>query len=263
MKKPLPEIRAIIVDDEPQARESISHLLKEVDDVVVVAQCDNGLDAIKAISRHQPDLVFLDIQMPELNGFEVAEKLDAEKAPFIVFVTAFDEYAIRAFDINAVDYILKPYDDERFYQSLDKARERIDTRSTIGQQEIAHLLKVYNNSKEDILRNLTVRSGNKIVFIEDRTIEWIEAADQYCNIHSSKGDYLVRESMRYYEEKLDPNLFFRAHRSSIINLSKIKELQPFKKGRYVVVLQSGQLVELGSSKLETLKKRMSQARIPQ
>ncbi len=257
------KIKAIIVDDEPQARESISHLLKEVNDVEVVDQCDNGQDAIEAISEHQPDLVFLDIQMPELNGFEVAERIDAESDPYIVFVTAFDEYAIRAFDINAVDYILKPYDDDRFYQALDRARERLESQSKVSRQEIAHLLKVYNNSKEDILRNLTVRSGNKIVFIEDRTIEWIEAADQYCNIHSSKGDYLVRESMRYYEENLDPNLFFRAHRSSIINLSKIKELQPFKKGRYVIVLQSGQLVELGSSKLETLKKRMSQARISQ
>ncbi|MEP5613903.1 MAG: LytTR family DNA-binding domain-containing protein [Cyclobacteriaceae bacterium] len=254
-------MKIIIVDDEPQAREIISHLLKAIDDVEVVAECDNGLDAIKAISELQPDLVFLDIQMPELNGFEVAEQINLEQAPYIIFVTAFDEYAIKAFEINAVDYILKPYDDDRFYQALERARDLLSTKSTADQQEIAHLLQVYNNSKTAVLRNLTVRSGSKIVFIEDRSIEWIEAADQYCNIHSSKGDYLVRESMRYYEEKLDPNLFFRAHRSSIINLSAIKELQPFKKGRYVVVLQSGQLVELGNSKLEALKKRMSQVRL--
>lgn len=253
--------KVIIVDDEPQARESIAFLLKEVKDVEIVAECDNGLDAIDAIRTLNPDLVFLDIQMPELNGFEVAEQIDLENRPHIIFVTAFDEYAIRAFDINAIDYILKPYDDDRFYQALEKARERLQSKSSIDQQEIEHLLKVYNSSKEEVLRNLTVRSGNKIVFIEDRSIEWIEAADQYCNIHSSTGDYLVRESMRYYEEKLDPNLFFRAHRSSIINLSAIKELQPFKKGRYVVVLQSGQLVELGHSKLDELKKRMSKVRL--
>ena len=165
MKKPLPEIKAIIVDDEPQARESISYLLKEVEDVMVVAQCDNGQDALEAIFEHEPDLVFLDIQMPELNGFEVAEQIDLANPPYIVFVTAFDEYAIRAFDINAVDYILKPYDDDRFFQALDRARERMDSKSSVDPQEIAHLLKVYNSGKEDILRNLTVRSGNKIVFI--------------------------------------------------------------------------------------------------
>ncbi len=251
-------IKAIIVDDEPHAREIISLLLKQRPEVEVVAECDNGLDAVETIKRHKPAVVFLDIQMPELNGFKVIESLQPGPLPIVIFITAFDEYAIRAFEISAIDYILKPYDDDRFFSALDKAEEQLKMQTRPDVQELRQIFNIYNDLQNEMLTTLSIRSGKKILFIPDHAVEWIEAADQYCKIHTADGSHLVRESMKFYEQKLNPKLFYRTHRSSIVNLKFIKELQLYKKGRYAIILKSGQLVELGQGKLDILKAKMAQ-----
>lgn len=251
-------MKVVIVDDEPHARESIRLLLQAMPEVNIVAECDNGKDAIQAIEANRPELVFLDVQMPEMNGFEVVERFTG-RLPYFVFITAYDAFAIQAFEINAVDYLLKPYEDERFYQAFEKAKDQLLRDAPLQADVLTSLISQYVQGQKEVLKNLSIKVGKKIIFVKDESIRWIEAADQYCTIHTVDKDYLVRESMKFYEERLDPMLFFRIHRSSIVNLTEIKELQPFKKGRYAVILTDGQILELGPNKLEELKKRMGRA----
>ena len=245
-------MKCLIADDEPHALNSIAILLGQVADVEVVATCSDGQEALNQIMLHRPDLIFLDIQMPGLNGFEVAESVVTHYQPQIVFVTAYDEFAIKAFDINAVDYVVKPYEDNRFYKALDRARKRHASTQTPA-ADYQGAMSTYLSLKPQQLRHISVRKGNSIKFVEDQSIVWIEAADQYCKIHTASESHLIRESMRFFEEKLNPKLFFRASRSAIVNISYIRELQLYKKNRYLILLSNGHEVELGAGKLELLK----------
>jgi len=237
-------IRALIVDDEPLACERIRMLLAQEPDVEIAGECRNGADALKAIARLTPDLVFLDVQMPELTGFEVLARLDPARMPVIVFVTAYDQYALKAFEVSALDYLLKPFDRERFAKSLSRARAELDRRKS-GEVK-AHVLKLLSELQQGKkhLERLIVRASGKVLFLRADEIDWIEAAGNYVRLHCGKDQYLYRETMTKLESQLNPERFARIHRSTIINVERIKELQPWFRGDYQVVLRDNQKLTL-------------------
>ncbi|MBL7961098.1 response regulator transcription factor [bacterium] len=242
----LTKIKTIIVDDEALARRRIKKLLAARADVDVVAECNNGNDAIASIESLKPDLVFLDIQMPEIGGFELIERLDVKNFPVIIFVTAHDSYALKAFDINAVDYILKPFDDERFYHALDRACELIEQKETGAWAK--RVFKMLNglqqepgaaaSSNSNYLDRIVIRTSGRIHFASTDAIDWIEASGKHLDIHAGKSVHRIRESMSDLERKLDPKKFLRIHRSYIINISRIREMQSWHKGEYMVILEN-------------------------
>jgi len=240
-------IRALIVDDEPLACERIRMLLAPDPDIQILAECRNGNDALRAIAQLVPDLVFLDVQMPELTGFEVLDRLDPARMPVIVFVTAYDQYALKAFEFSALDYLLKPFDRERFARALSRARAELDRRKA-GEvnEQVLKLLTELQHKKKHVDR-LIVRSGGKVVFLRADEIDWIEAAGNYVRLHSAKDEYLYRETMTKLESHLDPDRFARIHRSTIVNVERIKELQPWFRGDYQIVLKDDQKLTLSRS----------------
>ena len=240
-------IRAMIVDDEPLACERIRMLLAAEPDVEILAECRNGTDALRAIAQLAPDLVFLDVQMPELTGFEVLDRLDPARMPVIVFVTAYDQYALKAFEFSALDYLLKPFDRERFTRALSRARAELDRRKAgVVNQQVLKLLTELQHKKKHVER-LIVRSGGKVVFLRADEIDWIEAAGNYVRLHAAKDEYLYRETMTKLESHLDPDRFARIHRSTIVNVERIKELQPWFRGDYQIVLKDNQKLTLSRS----------------
>jgi len=251
-----PRTRVLIADDEPLARERLRTLLSGAKWVELVAECQNGLEAIEGIERHQPDLVFLDVQMPGATGFEVIEALGRESLPLVVFVTAFDKYALRAFDVHAIDYLLKPFDRERFGQALGRAREQLERRSH-GDLE-RRLLELVQNLKGPSARleRFVIKSGGRVFFIRAAEIDWIEAAGNYVKLHAATEAHLFRETMNAIEARLDPDIFFRIHRSHIINIERVKELQPWFNGEYVVFLKNGTRLTLSRGYREKLQERI-------
>ncbi|HEV2691248.1 MAG TPA: LytTR family DNA-binding domain-containing protein [Bryobacteraceae bacterium] len=237
-------IRALIVDDEPLACERIRMLLEQEPDVMIVGECRNGTDAVRSIAQLTPDLVFLDVQMPELTGFEVLGKLDPARMPVIVFVTAYDQYALKAFEVSALDYLLKPFDRERFTRALSRARAELNRRKSgeVNQQVLKLLTELQNTRKH--VEKLIVRSGGKVLFLRADEIDWIEAAGNYVRLHSGKDEYLYRETMTKLESQLNPDRFARIHRSTIVNVERIKELQPWFRGDYQIVLRDNQKLTL-------------------
>jgi two-component system LytT family response regulator len=239
-------IRAIIVDDEPLAREKVQLFAGSEPDIEIVAQCGNGQEAIDAYHRHKPDLLFLDIQMPEINGFDVLQHLQAHlPLPGIIFITAYDEFALRAFEFHALDYLLKPYDRERFSKAVSHARDAIGSRpqSEITAQQIRTLLESIKQSPAKLER-LIVKTNGRIIFLRIEEIDWMEAAGNYVKLHVGSETHLMRETMNKLEEQLNPQQFIRIHRSTIINIAKIKELQPYFNGEYTVTLQNNTTVIL-------------------
>jgi len=237
-------IRALIVDDEPLACERIRMLLAQESDVAIAGECRNGTEAVRAISQLAPDLVFLDVQMPELTGFEVVGQLDPARMPVIVFVTAYDQYALKAFEVSALDYLLKPFDRERFSKALGRARTELDRRGA-GQvnQQVLKLLTELQHSKKHV-EKLIVRAGGKVFFLRADEIDWIEAAGNYVRLHAGKDEYLYRETMTKLESQLNPERFARIHRSTIVNVERIKELQPWFRGDYQIVLRDNHKLTL-------------------
>jgi two-component system LytT family response regulator len=232
-------IRALIVDDEPLARERLRSLVAGEADIEVIAECSDGAEAARAIERLSPDLVFLDIQMPELDGFAVLEAIEPELVPVIIFVTAYDEYAIRAFDVHALDYLLKPFDRARFHRALSRARaELMGGEKAEGRQRLAALLAELP-AQGRYLKRIVVKSGGRVVFLSAEEIDWIEAAGNYVKLHVGEKSHLLRETMKRLEEKLEPQLFVRIHRSHIVNVDRVRELEPWFNGEFVVVLKSG------------------------
>ncbi len=217
------KIRTVIVDDEPLARSNLSLLLKLDPEIAVVSECGSGVDAPNEIRRTKPDLLFLDVQMPECDGFDVLELLGKHVPPAVVFVTAYDQYALRAFEAGALDYLLKPFDDARFDLALHRAKQKI-VRGKDRPRELAYL---------------TVKSAGQVVFVNLPSIDWIEAADYYVGLHVGPKTHLLRRSITELEQDLDPNVFFRIHRSTIVNLSRIRGLKLNQDGEYTVVLDSG------------------------
>jgi len=233
------KIRTLIVDDELLARRGIRAQLKEESDIEIVAECGNGRDAIKIIEEQKPDLVFLDIQMPELDGFAVVEAINHERLPAVIFVTAYDKYALRAFEVHALDYLLKPFDTERFTKALERARKQIERRS------IRDLSKRLQSLIDDLKTNqryaerLVIKQAGRIFFLSVEEIDWIEAADNYVRLHAGRDTHILRETMSSLESRLDPTQFIRVHRSTIINVERIKELHPMFRGEYEIILRDG------------------------
>ncbi|MGH9832026.1 MAG: LytR/AlgR family response regulator transcription factor [Blastocatellia bacterium] len=233
------KIRALIVDDEPLARERILDLLAGDVEVEIAGECGDGLSAVAAIEHHKPDLLFLDVQMPELDGFGVLEAIDEAKAPVIIFVTAYDQYALRAFEVHALDYLLKPFDRERFDKALQRAKHQIarERAGAVNQELVALLTDLKARPKP--LERLVIKSAGRVFFLRAEEIDWIEAAANYVKLHVGKESHLLRETINGLAAKLDPDKFLRIHRSTIINLERVKELQPWFHGDYVVILQDG------------------------
>jgi len=252
-------IRTLIVDDEPAAREGMRHLLAADPEIVLAGECSNGREAAAAIRDTSPDLVFLDVQMPELDGFGVLREVGVERAPAVVFVTAFDQYALRAFDVHAIDYLLKPFTDDRFRQSLDRAKQLV-RQGRLG--DLSRKLAALLDNDESAppapryLDRLVVKSGGKVTLLPVGEIEWIDAEGDYVRIHVGKTWHLLRETMKNLEDQLDAARFVRIHRSTIVNLEKVKELQPFFRGEYVVVLHNGTTLKLSRGYRDNLEARL-------
>jgi two-component system LytT family response regulator len=240
-------IRAVIVDDEPLARQRIRSLLVEAEDVEVIAECANGKEAIQAIEESPPDLLFLDIQMPELDGFDVLQAIGVGHVPVVIFVTAYDQFALRAFEAHALDYLLKPFDDERFEAALQRARERI--RQQQGGDLDRRLRALLEEVRGDrgYLQRLVVPTGHRSVFIRTEEIDWIEAERNYIRLHVGGRAYLLRESLSRIESALDPTTFCRIHRSTIVNIDRIQAVESLFGGEYLVVLHDGRKLTSGRS----------------
>lgn len=236
-------LRALIIDDEPLARTALVRLLKRERDISLIGQCGDGETAVATIQAEKPDLVFLDIQMPEMDGFEVVEAIGIECMPVTVFVTAYDRYAIRAFDANAVDYLLKPIEPERFTRALARARDRC-----LGRQDkdsAQRLFALLNSRlKSDYAQRIAVASGGRIVFVPVTDIDWIEAEGNYARLHVARHVYDVRDTLQSLMEKLDPREFIRIHRSTIVNAQRIREVQPWFHGSHIVLLHSGEQLRM-------------------
>jgi len=234
------KVRTLIVDDEPLARERLRALLQAEADVEIVGECRDGREAVDAIGRETPDLVFLDIQIPDLDGFQVIEAVGPEKAPVVVFVTAYDTYALQAFEVHAVDYLLKPFDEERFQKALARARTAVQSRRAggeVGEKLLALLQDL--RAPHGYLERLVVKSAGRLFFLRTLEIGWIESAGNYVCLHVSGESHLLRETMTALEAKLDPARFVRIHRTAIVNIDEVKELQPLFHGEYQVLLRDG------------------------
>ena len=240
-------IRAAIVDDEPLARQRIRNLLLEAEDVEVIAECANGKDAIESLEESPPDLLFLDIQMPEIDGFDVLQAIGVGRVPAVIFVTAYDQFALRAFEAHALDYLLKPFDDERFGAALQRARERI--RQQQGGDLDRRLQALLENVRGDhgYLRRLVVPSGHRNVFVRTEHIDWIEAERNYIRLHVGGRAYLLRENLSHIVSALDPTTFCRIHRSVIVNIDRIQAVEALFRGEYQVVLHDGTKLTSGRS----------------
>jgi two-component system LytT family response regulator len=241
------EIRVIIVDDEPLAREGLRMRLESEKDLKVIGECSNGREAISAIERERPDLVFLDVQMPHLGGFDVVKALSPGRMPYVIFVTAYDEYALRAFEVHALDYLLKPVDSDRFKSAIERVRSQIRAASieTINER-LRHLVADIGAEKKHLER-VAIKSNGRVLLLATDEIDWIEAADNYVKLHAGRDSHLLHATMNSLESKLDPRLFLRIHRSTIVNISRIRELHPMFHGEYRVVLKNGAELTSGRS----------------
>ena len=241
------EINVLIVDDENLAREIVKKYLELHQEINIIGECSNGFDAVKEITEKKPDLVFLDIQMPKLNGFEMLELLDEQ--PAIIFTTAFDNYAIKAFEVNAVDYLLKPFSEERFNEALKKVVERINQK--IPEQEKVE--KLIEDQAPEMLERIVVKDGSKITIIPVEHLKWLEAQDDYVKIHSEGGRFMKKKTMKFFEDHLDPNMFIRIHRSSIININTIRQMELYEKDSYRVILKDDTKLPVSKTGLQRLK----------
>ena len=247
------KLRALIVEDEAPARDLIKAFLKDHDDIELLGESDNGFDAVKMINSEHPDLVFLDIQMPKLTGFEMIELLD--EVPEIIFTTAFDQYAIKAFELNAVDYMMKPFSRERFAGALEKVKERIQQKNPEPKvQKFVRQMK----EKEEVseIERIFVKTGSRIDVIPVAEIIRIEAQDDYVDIVTAKGKFLKKETMNYLEKALPGDTFVRVHRSGIVNINYIQKIEKYGKESSMVVLKDGSRVQVSKSRIKDLKNQL-------
>jgi two-component system LytT family response regulator len=253
------KIRTLIVDDEPLARERLRKLLEAEPDVEIVGEAGDGREAAAAIERAQPDLVFLDIQMPELDGFGVVETIRTARTPEIIFVTAFSQHALRAFEVHALDYLLKPFDRERFQVALGRARTRLaQARSDELSERLTALLAEMRPEARTTDR-LAIKSGGRVLFLKLADIDWIEAADNYVNLHVGAESHLLRETMTALEARLDASQFLRINRSTIVNVERIKELRPMFHGDYAVILRNGSRLSLSRGYRDKLQRLLGKS----
>ena len=269
-------LTAILVDDEPLARKGLAIRLAEHTDVDIVAQCGNGREAIEAINRHQPKLLFLDIQMPGMSGFEVIDellRLDIAM-PMVIFVTAFDQFAIKAFDVHAIDYLMKPADEQRLAQALDKVRALTTAQQADTHKErlVQLVSQVTGNDKEKILSGienneqvslstysdiLPIKDGSELSRVPVQSILWIDAAGDYMCVHTEQGTHILRKTMKQLEEILDPKIFIRSHRSSIVNLNYIQKFCSQLNGEYYLVMANGKELKVSRSYKDKVKAAIS------
>lgn len=239
--------KIIIIDDEPLARSVVREYLQQHPQLEIIQECGDGFEGVKAIQQHQPDLIFLDIQMPKITGFEMLELLD--QPPAVIFTTAFDEFAIRAFESHAVDYLLKPFNQERFDKAIAKWSEQKATTPEKNPMDILESAALSPSQKQRIV----VRNGSKIKIISIHDVWYLEAADDYVKIHTQEGYFLKNKTMSHFEQSLDPALFVRSHRSYIVNVQQITRIDPYEKDNHVAVLRSGSKVPVSRSGYAKLK----------
>jgi two-component system, LytTR family, response regulator len=243
----------LLVDDEPLAREGLRMLLANDADVSVIHEAKNGREAVEAIRTTRPDLVFLDVQMPEMDGFAVVQEVGAERMPAVVFVTAHDKYAIQAFEINAIDYLLKPVTEERFAKALARSKAQMQSKQSVEpNRQILSLLETLA-APRSALKRLAIRSAGKTIFVDVEDIDWIEAAENYVQLHAGRAEHLLHVTMNTLEKSLDAELFLRIHRSVIVNVKRIKQMQPVMHGEFVITLENGVRLQSGRSYTERLK----------
>ncbi len=242
-------IKVVIIDDESPAREVIKNYLNDFSDVEIAAECSNGFDGLKAIQERQPDLIFLDIQMPKISGFEMLELLD--DPPVIVFSTAYDQYALQAFEKSAADYLLKPYSRERFREAMNRAL--LFVKDKTKQQTIVTGLLRYRDTQKEFLERIVVKDGVHIIIIPVEKLLWLEAQDDYVMLYLKEGKFLKQKTMKYFEDHLDPQEFVRVHRSFIVSISFIKQIDLFGKESYRLVLANGQTLPVSKSGHRRLK----------
>ncbi len=244
LRQDFPTIRTLVVDDEPLARSNVCVLLRRDPQIEILAECGSGAEAITKIRSAKPDLVFLDVQMPECDGFDVLEQLGQDAPAEIIFVTAYDQYALRAFEAGALDYLLKPFDDFRFEQALDRAKRKIALSRNISA------------STPRRLDRLAIKSVGQVEFVRLSEIDWIEAADYYASLHLGLKTHLLRRSMMELDQELDPAIFCRIHRSTIVNLSRVRSLKVGEDGEYDVVLGDGTRLNLSRRYRKELQTRL-------
>ena len=246
-------IRTLIVDDMPPARSRIRRALEKVNDFEVIGECGDGLSAINTIREEKPDLVFLDVQMPETDGFGVVAALEPPERPVILFVTAHDEYALRAFEVHALDYLLKPFDSERFERALDHAREQLRLRQGQGVDRRIESLIAQLRPDSRHLRRVAVKARGRTRVINVNDIDWIGAEGNYLNLHVGEESHLIRETMATFEQQLDPERFARIHRSTIVNLDRVSEISPLFNGDQAIKLVDGSELTASRSYYDNIK----------
>jgi two-component system LytT family response regulator len=245
-------LTVLVVDDEPLAREGLRLLLADDPEITAVQEARNGREAVARVREDRPDLVLLDVQMPEMDGFSVVHEIGPEQMPAVVFVTAHDQYAIRAFEINAIDYLLKPITRERFVQSLNRAKTRLRSREPFQENQILSLLETIASPRRYPNR-MAVQSAGKTSFIYVEDVDWIQAAENYAELHVAQASHLLHVAMNTLEKSLDPEIFVRIHRSLIVNLRRVKEIQPAGHGEFVLLLHSGVRLQSGRTYHERIK----------
>jgi two-component system LytT family response regulator len=263
-------LKTLIVDDESLARRGLAHRLKNIADIEVIGEARNGREALQLINDKKPDLVFLDIQMPGVGGFEVVQQLEVETMPIILFLTAYDEYAVRAFEVNALDYILKPIDEERLHQVLDKVRANLSQKRALKHKRL--LLKLASDISGETIDSLkdledrdvgefvqkepsrlAIRDGGRTTWVNQDDIEWIDAAGDYMCVQALGVTYIMRKTMKELEKELDENILQRIHRSTIVNIKQVKEMESHINGEYFLTLDSGHRVKLSRTYKDKLK----------
>src|SRR5262249_38499442 len=251
------KIKTLIVDDEPIARRNLRALLRGYSEVELIGECGSGAEAVRMIRADPPDLLFLDVQMPEMSGFDVLKQIDLAIIPAVIFVTAYDQYALKAFDVQALDYLLKPFDDERFAQAIGRARKQLEQRATTGLKERL-LALLEGKEKPSAVRPLAyeekflIKSASRVFFLRAEEIDWIEAADYYVCLHTGGQSHVLRRTMSDMEARLDPAHFCRIHRSTIVNISRVREVQSRPGGEHVVVLGDKTELRLSRSRKEQI-----------
>lgn len=255
-------LRTLIVDDEPLARKGLRLRLKEMQNMEIVRECQNGREALEAITELEPDVVFLDIQMPGMNGFDVVKKMQPENMPLVIFVTAFDQYAVEAFNVHAVDYVLKPIDDERLFEAVERARNHVSNKGSVSDKQrllelvvsitgktersIGQLLIEHEGLKSYPDR-LAIKDAGEVALVETKDIDWVDAAGDYMCIHANDETHVMRITMKELEAQLDPATFQRVHRSTLVNLDRVVKVCSHMNGEYFLVLSNGSSVKMSRS----------------
>lgn len=249
-------IKTIIVDDVELARDKIKILLEDPD-IEIIAECENGREAVETIQKLKPELVFLDVQMPKIGGFDVIEKIGVEKMPTVIFVTAYDEFALRAFEVNAIDYLLKPFDAERLAKAIARAKREIKRETNDNIDGRLRKLLQEIKAEPEYLKRIPVKNTRGTTFVMTDEIDWIASAGHYVELHVGQETHLIREKLSNLETRLDPKIFMRIHRSTIVNLNQIKSVYPLFSGDQMIVLKDGQELNLSRTYHDKLISRLT------